>query len=70
MSPTMFLIARPSLFEGIARLIDFGDTLTEYNYTLDEQQADQLALRSDLVALGNDAIAVNAVSNSGRERGK
>ena len=70
MDQTMFLIARPSLIEGIARLIDFGDTLTEYNYALDGQQADELALRADLIALGNDVMAVDASLNSGRGLGK
>ncbi len=42
-----FLYARPSFVEGIARIFDFGDTLSEYNFCRNPQQADFLALRAD-----------------------
>ena len=42
-----FLYARPSAIEGVARILDFGNTLTEYNRSLTPQQADFLALRAD-----------------------
>ena len=70
MDQTMFLFARPSFFEGLARLIDVGDTLTEYNQSLNGQQADDLAMRADLVALGNDALAVDALLEAEGERGE
>lgn len=49
-----FLYARPSFREGVARVLDMGDTLTEYNYSLTPQQADRLALRSDWMVVGED----------------
>jgi hypothetical protein len=49
-----FLFARPSLFEGVARVLDMGNTLTEYNSALSPAQADALALYSDWAAIGQD----------------
>lgn len=51
---TGFLYARPSLVEGIARLIDFGNTLEAYNSSLSPDQADFLALASDWYVIGDD----------------
>ncbi|NES96941.1 MAG: hypothetical protein F6K32_17225 [Desertifilum sp. SIO1I2] len=51
---TGFLYARPSLFEGVARLIDFGNTLQVYNSSLSPEQADFLALASDWYVVGED----------------
>ena len=48
------LFARPSFFEGVSRVIDIGNTMSEYNSSLTPAQADVLALRSDLNALRND----------------
>ena len=48
------LFARPSAFEGVARILDFGDTLTEYNTANSPEQADVLALWSDWLAVGDD----------------
>lgn len=48
------LFARPSFLEGMARLFDFGDTLSEYNSALTPEQADRLALASDWRAVGLD----------------
>ena len=42
-----FLYARPSAIEGVARILDFGNTLNEYNYSSTPEQADFLALRAD-----------------------
>ncbi len=50
-APTDFLFARPSFVEGIARILDFGDTLTEYNRS---EQADALALRADWRAVATE----------------
>jgi len=52
---TYFLFAQPSFLEGAARILDFGDTLTEYNVSVTPQQADYYALLSDWRAVG-DAI--------------
>lgn len=48
------LFAEPSLLEGLARSIDIGDTLTEYNRSESGQAADRRALRSDWEAVGHD----------------
>ncbi|MEH2034039.1 MAG: hypothetical protein V7K67_31275 [Nostoc sp.] len=49
-----YLYARPSLIEGVARIVDFGNTLQEYNGSLTAEQADYLALLSDWVVVGHD----------------
>lgn len=49
-----FLFARPSFWEGIARAIDLGGTLTQYNRAIDGNQADYLAMKADWMAVGND----------------
>lgn len=51
---TDFLFARPSFIEGMARVLDLGDTLTEYNESLTGSQADLIALRSDWEMVGQD----------------
>jgi hypothetical protein len=51
---SMFLFARPSFTEGISRVIDFGNTLSEYNKSLDGPQADRLSLQSDIKTLRSD----------------
>lgn len=49
-----FLFARPSFFEGIARMLDFGNTLNEYNYSPSEDAADENALWMDWSMVGDD----------------
>ncbi|MBI4494715.1 MAG: hypothetical protein HY690_18215 [Chloroflexi bacterium] len=49
-----FLFARPSFIDGLARLFDFGNTLTVYNTSARPEWADFLALKSDWMAVGND----------------
>jgi hypothetical protein len=51
---THLLYARPSFLEGVARLLDWGGTLNEYNRPLAPEDADLVALRSDWEALGQD----------------
>ncbi len=53
---TYFLYAIPSFWEGWARIIDLGDTLTEYNQSLSTAQADYLALKSDWYIVGDDIL--------------
>lgn len=48
------LYATPSFAEGIGRILDFGDTLTEYNTSNSGEQADFLALRADWRAVAAD----------------
>jgi hypothetical protein len=49
-----FLYAEPSFSEGIARILDFGDTLTEYNRSENGEMADYLALSADWRSIGSD----------------
>ena len=51
------LFARPSALGGVASILDFGDTLTEYNTANSPEQADVLALWSDWLAVGDDMWA-------------
>ena len=51
---TDFLFARPSIVEGIARILDFGNTLNEYNYSRSDEEADEKACRLDWVMVGSD----------------
>lgn len=48
------LYATPSFTEGIGRILDFGNTLTEYNTSNSSEQADFLALRADWRAVAAD----------------
>ena len=60
---TSYLYARPSFVEGVSRLIDFGNTLQQYNISLNHNQADALALYFDWLAIGNDLT--NAMNQYG-----
>jgi hypothetical protein len=65
---TTFLFARPSFVEGVARILDLGGTLQEYNQSATGVEADHLALTMDMYAIGQDMrIALNlyAASNEG-----
>jgi hypothetical protein len=55
---TTVLYARPSFLEGMARVIDLGGTLTEYNVSLSGADADYSALYADARAIGQDMRAV------------
>ena len=46
-----FLIAEPSSCEGAARIFDFADSLTEYNYS---RNPDELANWADWIQTGDD----------------
>jgi hypothetical protein len=48
------LFARPSFAEGVGRLHDFGNTLTQYNTSENGAAADLTALQADGLALGED----------------
>jgi len=50
-SYTDFLYARPSFAEGMARIMDFGNTLTEYNRSPDP---DAIAIAADWNAVAED----------------
>lgn len=59
-----FLFARPSFAEGVGRLFDFGNTLSEYNRSPSGDEADATALRADGLALGEDMRMALAGANS------
>ena len=48
------LFARATFLGGVARILDFGNTLQEYNYSISPGQADYLAMRSDWLVTGQD----------------
>lgn len=54
MGDTSFLFASPSFLEGLARTIDLGATLDEYNSSITPEQADFLALKNDWEVVGED----------------
>jgi len=49
-----FLFATPSFVEGMGRLIDFGDLLTEYNTSRTSEEADRRATTQDWLAVGDE----------------
>lgn len=61
------LYARPSFVEGMARALDLGGTLTEYNQSPTGAQADSYALRADWRAVGHDLT--NAFEHVEQETG-
>ena len=51
---TDFLFARPSVLTGLACILDFGNTLHEYNTAPSPELADYFAMQSDWAVTGND----------------
>jgi len=51
---TDFLFAQPSFCEGAGRILDFGDTLTEYNASPSGEMADAIAIGMDVAVVGKD----------------
>lgn len=51
---TTYLYARPSFIEGIARILDFGNTLQVYNTSSGADDPDAWALATDWYAIGED----------------
>ncbi len=49
-----FLFARPSFFEGMARVMDFGNTLNIYNLSRNGAEADFIAIRNDWRMVAQD----------------
>ena len=49
-----FLFATPSFLEGLARILDLGGTLNEYNYSESDEEADEIALWMDWAVVGTD----------------
>jgi hypothetical protein len=67
--PTYFLFARPSFVAGTAALVDFGNTLFEYNVSLTPQQADYFAIKNDWAAVGIDLRRAIAELEASRKQG-
>ena len=55
-----FLYARPSFIEGVARALDLGGTLQEYNNSPTGEMADRLALEADLQTVTEELKAAIA----------
>lgn len=49
-----YMFANPSLSEGVGRILDFGNTLTEYNRSGDAREDDLNAAWSDWLAVAED----------------
>lgn len=58
MSESTYLFAIPTWAEGAGRLVDFGDTLSEYNYSITPDTADAIAMAMDWRAVGVDIMTV------------
>lgn len=60
MSYSTFLFARPTFWEGVARIFDFGNVLQEYNTSPSPELTDYLAVIADWQAVGDDMrMAIN-----------
>jgi len=51
------LFANPSFIEGMGRILDFGDTMTELNSSTTPERADHYATVADWRAIGADLRA-------------
>jgi hypothetical protein len=51
---TDFLFAKPSILEGIGRNMDFFGSMNTYNYSRNGEEADTMAIVSDLLAVYTD----------------
>jgi len=49
-----FLFATPSFIEGMGRLMDFANALTEYNTSRSTEEADRRATTQDWMAVGDE----------------
>jgi hypothetical protein len=56
MRHSTYLFAIPGWTEGVGRLLDFGDTLTQYNESATPEQADYRAMEMDWRAVGADIL--------------
>ena len=56
------LFARPSFWEGYARGIDLGGTLTEYNKDETGEDADEKAISADWLSVGDSfSFAIRSI---------
>jgi len=49
-----FLYAQPSFFEGVSRIVDFGNSLNAYNTSPTGEIADGIAIGMDWAVVGQD----------------
>lgn len=63
------LFASPSFCEGAGRVMDFGDTLTDFNRCQTGDEADHVALASDWAAVGADLRAAFAAGQGAHGQG-
>lgn len=54
MRDSLFLMAQPSFLDGMARVLDLGDTMTGYNYSQDGDAADHAAIWADWELIAAD----------------
>ena len=52
-----FLFANPNFVSGMARVLDLGSTMTEFNQTFYPKVADYYAIKSDWINVGADIKA-------------
>jgi len=57
MSQTDFLVASPSFWSGMARVLDLGCTLPSYHMSETPEEADSRAIASDWANVGKDILA-------------
>ncbi len=68
-----FLFANPSFLSGMARVLDLGCTLNEYNYSAFPEKADYHAVNSDWRVVGSDIRSAmaryeNQINSHGEEK--
>ena len=66
---SLCLASRPSFLEGVSRLLDFGNTLSEYNTSRTSAQADFFAIGIDWRLIGYDWADVLADMSQDVEEG-
>jgi hypothetical protein len=54
MRDSLFLMERPSFIEGMARAVDIGDSMTNYNYSPNGDQADHAGIWADWELIAGD----------------
>ncbi len=63
-----YLFARPSLIEGVGRIVDLPNSLNTYNYARNGAEADARAIYQDWKALGHDLrVALEQLRSETRE---
>jgi hypothetical protein len=68
---TDYLFTHPSFWGGMARTLDLGDTLTEFNRSLFGHEADIIAIKSNWMAIGKDiSVAMVTVDAENKARSK